>query len=221
KSQYDKFFSPYIGNWGVNYTDGKTYYFKDYNDKKIRLFALDFCLYGKDNEEQISWFGKSLDEAKEKDYSVLIACHSMPGVSRYERINCSFSDLDTVPELSLYGKTKEEMKEYQTVAENFRQEGGKFIAWIGGHCHFDFIGYSDEFPNQLMIFLDSCNRGHSENFSDMSRVDGEKSMDLANALVVDTDDNLLKIVRVGADLDRYMRKRDFLCINYMTKEIYR
>ncbi|MBQ7525679.1 MAG: hypothetical protein IJT09_04525, partial [Abditibacteriota bacterium] len=51
------------------------------------------------------------------------------------------------------------------------------------------------------------------------RVDGTKSMDLANAFIVDTSVECVKIIRIGADTDSYQQQRHGICFNYKTKEI--
>ena len=51
------------------------------------------------------------------------------------------------------------------------------------------------------------------------RVDGEISQDLYNVVVFDKSISAIKIIRIGCDVDNYMRHRDMLCINYQTKDI--
>ncbi len=48
---------------------------------------------------------------------------------------------------------------------------------------------------------------------------GTPSENLYNIITVDTHDKLIKIIRIGSNLDRYLRKKDTLCINYKTFEV--
>ena len=85
--------------------------------------------------------------------------------------------------------------------------------------HMDYIGYNEQYPKQLCIAIDALCCYQSEGYSDTDRRIGMPSQDLYNLVAVDTFDKLIKIVRIGCNLDRDLRKKDTLCINYKTFEI--
>ena len=63
----------------------------------------------------------------------------------------------------------------------------------------DLIGIKN---NQLCICVDALSRQQGDQYSDTARVDGKKSQDLANVVVIDTSSKVIKIIRVGADTNR-------------------
>ena len=93
---YNKFIAPYVSNWGVVQptnasTDGKSYYYKDFTDEKVRLIVL--CEYETDyeiNQEgtglvysrewramrqaQVTWLINTLTNTP-SDYGVIVAYH--------------------------------------------------------------------------------------------------------------------------------------------------
>jgi hypothetical protein len=129
-------------------------------------------------------------------------------------VPCNFSTLDK-PEL--VGDAN--MDIYQEKVAKFIDDGGDFVVWLTGHMHIDCVGNSEKFPGQLCIAIDSLNCHQSDAYNDFDRTRGMPSEDLYNLVTVDTHDKLLKIIRVGCDVDRYLRKKDTLCINYKTYEV--
>lgn len=210
--QYAKFFAPNIANWGVTYTSNKTYYYKDYSAKKIRFIVLNNMLTSTDATEQLTWLETTLADAITNDYSVVIGMHYP--VYGFTKIDCAFTRRDReIPpsdcaDISICQKV-----------QTFIDDGGDFICYIGGHKHGDYIGYSSAYPSQISILVDSASRAQSNQYSDLMRVDGEISQDLYNVVVLDKSISAIKIIRIGCDVDNYMRRRDMICLDYHTKEI--
>lgn len=118
-----------------------------------------------------------------------------------ENINKSFSiaDIGTV-----------------TAETNFSQKG-HFICYMVGHFHADITGYSYYHPNQLYLVCPcSCitpdynNSGvlngsgrysYGNEVGDMPRVDGTKTEDCFNVYGIDTINKIVKVVRVGSDVN--------------------
>jgi len=217
KPMYDKFFAPYIKDWNVTYTEGTTYYYKDYDNSKIRMVVLDNFIRGKEDEAQVNWFKSVLDETKKKDYSLLIAHHIiLPNFVKLTESNWCELDITTDdPYTSLYAT----IGEYQKMVDDFMTSGGKFIAWIGGHTHFDVMGYSKDYPKQFCYCMDECHRGGGNVYASVMRVYGTKTEDMANALVVDTSLNMIKLIRIGANLDNRMRQRNVFAYDYVNHKI--
>ena len=221
KETYDRYLKDFIKYWNVRFVEGQTYYYKDYEEKAIRLICLDCMLFGKDQIAQCEWLEEKLKEAKEKQLSVLIAIHFPTIYNKFVPIECNFNDIDSPLILDKGYPSSENNIIYKEAVEKFISEGGSFICWFGGHHHCDNIGFDERFPNQLQISIGSSNRLSGPMEDDLNRTYGEKSMDLANSIIVDTNTNTVKLIRIGADRDKYFRTRDFLCVNYKTKEIIR
>lgn len=211
---YNKFINPYISNWNVTHDVGKTYYYKDYNSEKIRLIVLDSMRSGTDATNQNTWLESVLSSAKSKGYSVVCATHCVPQTSKVNYIDCSFNSINLKYEDEYNTCVTNTI--YQQTVQNFIDDDGKFITWICGHTHVDFVYTTSEFPNQLWIVV-AC--GLLSNNLDIDRTDGTKNQDAFNILTFDTNTELVKVIRVGADRDRSMRHLGTMSIDYNTHSV--
>ncbi|MBO7393380.1 MAG: metallophosphoesterase [Abditibacteriota bacterium] len=216
REAYDRYQKDFIAGWDVVYEEGKTYYYKDYPENRVKLIVLD-CMLNPEKEkeaddEQFGWFKKALADAKEKDLSVLAAYHyQCPNVVK---IDCNFTDIDKLEHF----ETLESMR-YRQAVDDFMSEGGKFVCWLCGHLHWEIFGYCRDFPKQLIRCICGTGRWSGEATGFMTRKNGRRSRDAADVAVVDTSTETLRIVRVGANMDSYMRPRNGITINYKTFEI--
>lgn len=208
---YKKFYAPFIENWNCVYEENKTYYYKDYPSNAIRLIVLDNMLKETEQEEQLAWLERVLDDALEKNLHIIGAMHYPVYM---KKIHCNFSTLDRDDG---YGDKATEI--YQEKVDTFIKKGGDFVVWLTGHVHIDYMGYNEKYPEQLCIAIDSQRCYQSMAYNDMDRTEGMPSEDLYNLVTIDTFDKVIKIIRVGCDVDRFMRKRDTMCINYETLEV--
>ncbi len=213
---YDTFFAPFIYKWDVVYEAGKTYYYKDYPDSKVRLIVIDGTLRASQDaaaeEGQFLWFKECLEVAKEKDFTVVAATH-FPLVDTVG-LKCNFTESPKRAD----GWYREIVR-YQAAVDNFMKAGGRFACWIGGHDHCDYLCYNINYPEQLDICINAASPWQCEVYCRMTRTEGLKCQDLANALVVDTSTETLKLLRIGADSDSMMAQRHGLVIGYKTREI--
>lgn len=209
--QFSQFFNPYIENWGCTYENNKTYYYKDYSAKEVRLVVLNCMLSGDDETAQQTWFTNVLSTAKTSGLSVIIATHYMP--SNPQKVSCNFTTLDMDVGTDLLNNF------YATAIDNFKSNGGEFICYIAGHKHCDMIIKHALYPNQFCICVDALNPNSSNIYSDTQRTQGTRSQDLANLITLDTTSKVFKIIRYGANTDHYLRKKNCLTINYLTGEI--
>ncbi|MBQ7256776.1 MAG: hypothetical protein IJS60_03685 [Abditibacteriota bacterium] len=217
KEVYDLYFAKYIKNWGVNYKEGQTYYYKDYEDKGVRLICLDAMRAGEDQTAQCEWLKALLKEAKEKKLSVVIATHLPFVYEKYNFVDTEFNNFDKALMPQPWYACYKNIKIYQDAVDEFMKSGGDFVCFICGHYHSDHIFYNEEYPDQLQIIV-----GVAAPWDDIDttlRIQGTKSMDLANAFIVDTATKTLKIIRVGADMDKYFRKRDLFSYDYKNKKV--
>ena len=209
--QYMKFFAPYISEWNCTYESGKTYYYKDYASKKLRLIVLNCMLTGSDDTAQLSWFATALAGANSNGYSVVVSNHYM--VANAEKIACNFTSIDKDIGTDVLPSA------YIDAVQTFVNGGGKFVCHLVGHTHNDLIVRSATYSNQLCVVVDALNRTQGNQYSDTQRTDGTRSQDLANIFVVDTASKVIKIMRVGANIDHYLREKNCITINYETGNI--
>lgn len=209
--QYAQYFAPYITNWNCQYTNGKTYYYKDYAVKKVRLIVLNCMLSGTENTEQLTWFTSVLNSAAQAGLTVIVAAHYAPNNSVIVASN--FTNLDAAPHTDFVPV------EYQQAVANFKAGGGMFACYIAGHYHYDSIVTPLTYPDQYCICIDALNPTQSNAYSDIQRTNNTKSQDLANLITIDTSAKAIKITRVGADKDHYLRSRKHITIKYDTSRI--
>ncbi|MBP5738536.1 MAG: metallophosphoesterase [Abditibacteriota bacterium] len=213
---YLRYMAPFIDKWGVVNERGTTYWYKDYPEKKIRLIGLDCMLHpGADRaaaDGQYEWFKKALAGAKTRDLNVITAFHYQP--QKLVKIDSLFTDRDK--QESAWG---DDSTRYRQAVDDFMNDGGKFVCWLCGHLHWEIFGYCADYPKQLVRCGGAANRVQCAGYGFITRGDGLRSMDLADAVVVDTSTKTLKILRVGANRDSYLRPRNGIVINYETMEI--
>ena len=210
-NQYSQYFAPYISNWGCTYTAGKTYYYKDYTAKNVRLIVVNCMLTGNDDAAQKTWFESALSGAKTAGLSVVIADHYI--MSGQERVECNFSSIERAPGTNALDS------DYVDAVQSFVSDGGEFVCYIAGHVHVDYFAKSATYTNQTCILIDAASVRQSNLYSDTQRTEGTKSQDLINLLVIDTASKAVKIIRAGADMDHYLRSKKQMTYKYLTGDI--
>lgn len=107
---------------------------------------------------------------------------------------------------------------------------GKFVCYIVGHAHIDTIGFSSNTGHGDQLYLTvpagCCYPTYTgwasgqEPFyvggevSDLPRIAGTKSEDCFNVYGFDFINKLVKVVRVGADMNDLMEPREVACFEY-------
>jgi hypothetical protein len=207
---YEKFFEPYIANTGITISENKTFWYKNYVGYKI--VAVD-CMI-QDTEalnEQFLWLENQLTDALDNNKAVIILEHYPP--YNAQRVNTVFDERDIVHDTSGNVEINRLLEGYQSRVQNFINNGGNFVCYLCGHNHRDYFHFNENYPSQLFV---GVNKAYADN--KFSRI-GQRDYDCANIVVVDPVRFLLKIIRVGLNVDRYMQQKNVLCINYKTKEI--
>ena len=210
KDAYDRFLAPFISQWGVTQpadaaANGYCYYYKDYATQQIRLIVLDCMKY---DSTQAAWLSDTLASARSAGYGVIIANHYQPGEITQE--DCSFSIMGQ----ETYSTSLMLSSEAAGLVDSFIVAGGEFICWIAGHAHKDVFGTLTSFPNQTIVLIERA--GAFVDYTGEARVVGTKSQDAFNIMAVDRATHTIRIVRVGSDLDMYLRSKQFLSWNYQT-----
>lgn len=125
-----------------------------------------------------------------------------------EDIINAFQNAGTINETYTFSDTSTSITVNATFAS-----AGTFIAYLTGHTHGDFIGKSSKYPNQLYLTVNTGNVNYG-NVSDLERISGTKSEDCFNVYVIDQTHKLVKVVRVGADVNDIMEARKTSIYNY-------
>ena len=208
--QYARYIAPNVANWGVVGGSGKTYYYKDYAEKKVRLIVLNDILTGSEMGAQTSWLTEVLNGAKTAGYTVVIAKHYP--LNDFEKFDVTFSPVDIDSYLS-FDET------FEPIVQSFIDNGGSFACYLCGHYHNDIVGYSKNYPKQMFIAVDAFSLPSCNANSEIMRIKGERTHDLANIVLIDTSCTTVKVIRIGANRDRYLRNKNTLSINYNTGKI--
>lgn len=204
ESAYDRYFAPYIANWGVVHSGSDTYYYKDYAGKHIRLIALDYLLTGDAAAAQNAWLQTALAGAKTNGYTVVIMEHAP--VSNNRKIASSFTMLDKTVTENAFPEL------YQASVQAFIDNGGNFACFLTGHTHWDLLSYNSNFPDQLCVSVTCAALTGRDN--DQLRSGANKTRDALNVVLIDTNSRTIKLIRAGADVDCYLRRRKALTISY-------
>ena len=220
---YERYFSPYIANWGVNYTQDLCYYYKDYSDVSIRLIVLDGMRWNniKEDTVQEEWFKQQLNDAKEKNLHVIVASHFPPDTSagnKNNNINFDCWYATQAWENEQYGLLNPKVADS---IDSFQKNGGNFICYIGGHTHGDLFRPLKRYPNQLMVIVAnaSCSEHVKNAVCWYSRSESDNSQELFNLLNIDTENKILSIVRVGCSFDRYARHIGTISFDYENHKV--
>lgn len=97
---------------------------------------------------------------------------------------------------------------------------GKFICYIVGDGHIDSIGYAKKYRDQLYlecpcgVIYNTDNRGYGGEVVDLPRQTGTKSEDCFNVYGFDTINKIVRVVRVGADVNDLMQPRKYAYYEY-------
>ena len=231
KEAYQRYFKPYLEETQfTEIPEGKCYWYKDFREENVRLIGLDHFHWNErvalddghkvheypdgektDKGEQLAWFKKTLADAREKGLSVICVDHCPCRDDRVEPIDCPFT--------SVYrpGGTRNNHNPGQVEAvDEFIVNGGDFVAWIGGHLHYDLFSIINaEHSKQLSVALDKASREHTGEM----KFAGTVSEDLFTVIAVDPRVGYITFQRIGPEYDTYGRHIGTLVYNYREKKI--
>lgn len=230
---YNAIIAPYIKNWDVVQPKGAgendyypCYYFKDFSQSNLRLVVLDNMqpLNGGPTHwdaTQKAWFEEVLNDARIKGYHVVIAVHYPPFATEHNPDN-PFDSITVHPDERGWHTSPD----IPNAVKGFIDAGGTFICYLTGHTHCDYFGlarmdgtysYQAGWHNQLCIGIASASYISGAGiYGDSDRTVGTKSQDCFNIVGFDTTSKTLKIVRIGLEYDKYMRRKNTLCWDYGT-----
>ena len=103
----------------------------------------------------------------------------------------------------------------------WKNNGGKYVAWICGHFHRDLMFYPAKYPELLIVGVDQTGslRGSNTYNRNLNNVNQNRRL-CANFYSIDTTNGLFKIVRVGGTrMDRFMIPQNYMCYDYINKKV--
>lgn len=118
---------------------------------------------------------------------------------------------------STYGYDKGSVNNFGEIIMTWKGNGGKFVAWLSGHNHKDYFYYPAKYPELLVIDCDQA--GYLRPIDSGRRVEGTPSGVCANFLSVDTQNGLVKIVRIGYTTDKLLNSHEQICYDYVNKKV--
>ena len=223
---YNLLIKPFVSEWNVVQpsnaeANGYCYYYKDFTEKSIRVVAVDVMGY---NSIEDSWLAGVLADARTNSLHVVILTHfSCP--RPYEERTQDVFDVEPCNYSTLYpfGSDSTNLTWYNNNAylmaetvNDFIEAGGHFVGYVQGHYHADFIAKGDKYPNQLIYAIGSSKSGEVK---DYDHVLNTRFQDEFQIVAIDTKDTLVKLFKVGANIDRYGRSKGGVCVDYSTGRI--
>lgn len=196
--------------------NGYNYYYKDFNST-VRLVVLD-CMYW--DATQLSWFESVLADAKTNGLHVIALTHSSFPWADMTTVDCSWSKAGMVNGYSskaiLSDPSRTNIQAAQAV-KNFVDAGGTFICWLTGHQHGDDVHILQNYGNQFVVTMGSfAQRASTLQKSD---VVSDYNYNCLTYIAIDTFMKVVKFMRVGADIDAYGTKHNFMSIKYDEQKI--
>ncbi len=209
KAAYERLFN-HTDGWDVNFMNAEyaMNYYKDFPQANLRLIVLnDYYQL----EEQNLWLKKLLYEALEKRIHVITASHE-PTHPLTEPVDTPFQ---TILNLNAPVQAKVEYEFDHLIAE-FKKKGGKHICHLGGHEHANYFSFT---THGILNCLVERAASWKCRWSDANRIRGTRTYDSFSVIAVDTNVNLLKIIRIGNNTDMFMRTKKVLCWDYGNNKI--
>ena len=223
---HEKYIAPYISDWNVTQPTGvddstsdhycANYYYKDYASATVRLIVLDTQKW---SSAQLSWFTDTLASARTAGYAVIVASHVLPGAVTITDCNFSakYSNGANITHAFPTDDAPLASEDAVSAVNDFITAGGEFTVWIGGHEHADIFGVFTNYPNVTAYMIDKASIERET--PGAARISGEKNQHAFNVMSIVRSGKLIKIVRIGEDVDGMMRGKHVFCYNYNTKTI--
>lgn len=146
---------------------------------------------------------------------IMVKCHYGSSFSA----EAKFSMRDRVGTVGSPSYTKGTNNPIGDVIQSWMNNGGKYIAWLSGHTHSEYMYYPAKYPDMLVVGLPQAGNTRGTNQADRSNASAMHTC--ANLYVVDTQNSLLKIIRVGKTLDKNLMEFKYLTYAYATKSVAR
>ena len=221
KQAYDQYIAPNVASWNVTQpsdasTEGKNYYYKDYDN--VRLIVLDTYFY---TTAQDTWFASVLADSLTNNKTVIITEHEdMCTASEKQPLRNDYPFATKKGGFDgLQFRTVGDGGNYETKrnhVDDFISAGGKFACWLIGHQHKDMCGYYNGTHGKQtsLLFTNSSIVGSLGN----KRIRGY-SQDSFTYLGIDTTNGYIFVCRIGQTVDEWGHKNEHMVYDYVNGEI--
>lgn len=223
---YNLLIKPFVSGWGVTQPtgaeeNGYCYFYKDYTAKNVRMVFVDIMSY---DATQDSWLSAVLSDARTSGYHIVIFTHfsgarnsSERNEKVFEKVPCNYTTLYSL------GTDSTQLSGYNTNAymmndtvNDFIVAGGHFVGFVQGHYHADFVSKVSKYPNQLIFSIGATKAGEMRDFN---HIVGTRDQDEFQIISIDPVNTIVKLYKVGANYDRYGRKKGSVCVDYTTGQV--
>lgn len=199
---------------------GLCYYYKDYSSVRvivINAMTGDNSVKFWDSTEA-TWFGNVLTDANTNSKHVIVCNHApFPKAIalRDEKSNWnSYIDYRTNASYDAIVTETDAL----SLINTFISGGGKFIALLTGHTHIDNILTATGYDGQFMINIASAKYSYHADGIAYSNTDSQY-YDCFNYCVVDTTNGILKLKRIGWNMDASLKERKTLSYDYFNHKL--
>ena len=131
---------------------------------------------------------------------------------------CNGTPIADIIDAFKHSKTINKTYSYTDIGNTFSvnktfNSNGKFIAYITGHYHANYIGYYKQYSDQLVIctscsaFYTNRNGMDFTTVQDDARFVGEKSEDCFHVYSIDLENSFVKVIRVGSTRNDRLEER--------------
>ena len=100
------------------------------------------------------------------------------------------------------------------VTTHFDGPHHNFIAYFGGHAHWDMVEHLTHYPQQLQVLIAYGGDGTGSDYNDLIKNTNNKNSYCFNVNVIDFKKRQLKIIRKGANIKVDGTRRDSIVFNY-------
>ncbi|MBE6691050.1 MAG: metallophosphoesterase [Ruminococcaceae bacterium] len=206
-------------NWDATFFDcdhSMSYYI---DRGELRLIVLDDYYH---TWQTRPWLRALLRDAFEKGLHVITAQHEPTGYIS-DSFGVPFQTLDDYNAKFRQYELKRTTYDYdhrcrvlyEDVIEEFIAYGGRYVCNLAGHDHVDQLGLTARGVLNVAV----QNATSWDALGDTARVAGTQSEDCFNVMSVDTAKGEFRLLRIGADTDRYGRTKGLLVFDYVRQRV--
>lgn len=201
----------------VDTTHANYYY---YDTEKVRVIVLLSLTFTSSDvyydEAQDTWLKSVLADAKENNKAVIIMNHGPIDPKDCEEIECNWTS-----KLSWVNDVKDYQHMDNRILENvdsFIDSGGRFICYLAGHSHLDYILRSKNHPRQMCLVITSARYNSG---SDCTRSQSKDNMDYDsyNYIGVDLTHSVIKVQRIGMNTNAWMQEHNTMCWDFKNSKL--
>ena len=197
-------------------TENYCFYYKDYSASKLRLVVLD-CMHWE--TAQNDWLASVLAGAKTLGYAVICVDHFVPQKYFLGVRTCTFESLYRDYLANGFPGGQYLNSAATATVQNAINNGLEFVCWLFGHEHLDHFGYIRDYPQQYALSVDKSAPAGNGWERDAIRQSTGRSQDSFDIISVDTTLKVLTVMKVGNNMDKFLRQKNFMAFDYVNRII--